>query len=192
MISRTEVCELYGKGQSDLVHNRKLGGEGFGLSFILPFAASVVRFNAYSDALDWLAFEALSREERRAVELLSLPLLKSHEGGGDLYEQRVDYHVRLYMLWTWQKRFTGIEAPGRGARRGMFGRRIARERWPIPRKFLRKEPRGISLWTGSPRRHAHPTAIAVDVVRLVVTCGLDEAGEPLPPADGYELGNDGD
>ncbi|MEO1046953.1 MAG: hypothetical protein AAFW59_01355 [Pseudomonadota bacterium] len=192
MINDTDICELYTKGQHDLVNNRKLGGEGFGLSFILPFAASVVRYDSYSDVLDWLDLEALSREERKAIELVALPLLKSPEGRGDLYEQRVDYHVRLYMIWTWCKRFSGIDTPPKSVRRGMFGRSISRERSPIPRKYLRSEPRGISLWTGSPRRHAHPTAIAVDVVRMVVAHGLDEAGEPLPPPDGYELGVDGD
>ena len=183
---------LYELGLQDLRENRKLGAEGFGLSFILPFAVTAHRFGDYSDRLDWLEFAALTREENKAVDLISLPLLKGHGSAGSLYEHRLDYHLQLYMLWTWQKRFAGFEAPGPKVRRGMFGRHISRERKPIPRKYLREEPRGFNRFSGGPKRHSHPTAIALDVVAMLVRYGLDEDGEAIAPPDGYENRADGD
>lgn len=187
-----EARAIYQAGLRDLRESRKLGGGHFGLSFILPFAATAVRANVYSDGLDWLDFEKLTLEERRAVELLALPLLKITDQTVPLFEDRVDYHVRLYMLWTWTKRFAGIETPSSGARVGMMGRFPSRERKPIPRKYLRREPHGFSMRSGGLRRHLHPTAIAVDIVRMVVANGLDASGYPLPPPDGMEYEVDGD
>ncbi|MEM1195468.1 MAG: hypothetical protein AAGH57_05145 [Pseudomonadota bacterium] len=192
MVGRHDARGLYELGTRDLKENRRLGGSEFGLSFIIPFAVTVGRSDEYSDRLEWVEWDELTSKESKAAELLALPLLKTPDGAGSLYEERVDYHVRLYMIWTWQKRFSGLEPPGPKVRRGMFGRHVARERKPIPRKYIRKEPRGLSLWSGSPRRHSHPTAIALDVVRMIATYGLDEEGEPLPPPNGYELGVDGD
>lgn len=187
-----ETRRIYEAGLRDLRESRKLGSAGFGLAFILPFAVTAVRTNAYSDKLAWLDFEQLTPEEQRAVELLALPMLKLTDQTIHLFEDRVDYHVRLYMIWTWVKRFAGVETPAPTARVGMMGRFPSRERKPIPRKYLKREPQGFSMRTGGLRRHWHPTAIAVDIVRMVVANGLDPSGDPLPPPDGMEHEVDGD
>ena len=182
---------IYELGLSELRSGKKLGQSEFGLVFIIPFSISVARSGEFKDDLDWVSFEDLSPAELKSAAMLVRPLLKSPERKLDLYEGKPDYHARLYPIWSWQKRFTGQETAPPSARIGMLKRPIRKDRAPIPRKYLRQDPSGWSF-RGGYNRHYSPMACAVDLVRLVVTNGLDENGEPIDPPNGYLSGPDGD
>lgn len=180
-----QTYRIYQIGRTDLEQNKKLGRAEFGLSFILPFAAAVVRYQRYTDDLDWLDFDKLSPEERKAMSMLVRPLVKTKQTRVHLYEGHPEYHACLYPIWTANQQFTGQEPVPRHTRASMLQRKPSRVQDPIPRKHLRSEPRGWNLRLGRYNMNSSPMACAVALVRRVVANGLDEHGEPNPPPASY-------
>lgn len=184
-LAMEETHRIYQIGRTDLEQNKKLGHADFGLSFILPFAAAVVRHQRYTDKLDWLDFDELSAEELKAMSMLVRPLVKTNQRRVHLYEGHPDYHACLYPIWTANRQFTGQEPVSPRARVSMLQRRPSKARDPIPRKYLRSEPKGWNVRLGLYNKNSSPMACAVTLVRRVVANGLDEHGEPNPPPGGY-------